>query len=543
MNNEIKIPNRVAEVNAEIARQGNKGFSVAASAPGYVPPTNTLNSTSLQSANPIALPPPTPAATTGAAINGQVDAKLTQAKTDYEKLVADQQAQAKGNLSGDTNSLKDYINQRAGILTDKATATQTPEFLAKKDAALKASNDLEQNKQAQLAEINAIKANPSGLTTDELNNRISSINDKYAAKNANLSITYDIANKDYTSAQDTIDKTAQLKMEALQPQIDYYSDLVKNDQGIFNQSEVNILQSKKDAYVKAQADAGNLAKQIGALQLEAAKNGAPQSIVQAIGGAKDYNTAIQAAGGYAKDLLQQAQIAKLNAEAKKAGTTGTTVTNGGVSQELQDAINNGTIDPNRINSRTLAIYNSIAKAGVDAVGSHAGAAGETQAITDLSTYKSTANRTLGVLESNLPLVEGLADKVNTIGTPALDAYVSGKKALLTNDPDVIKYVNSLKTLRAEYAQMLAKGNVATEGDKADAEQAIPAGLSSAGYAALGEQLKLEANNILTASDNAIKAAKNKSASNAGSNDPTPPPSVSPDLTSQFDNLFQQYGGK
>ncbi len=186
-----------------------------------------------------------------------------------------------------------------------------------------------------------------------------------------------------------------------------------------------------------------------------------------------------------------------------------------VSDALLTAINGGLIDPNRINSRTIGLYNDIAKAGVDAVGAHAGAAGETKAITDLATYKSTAVRTLGVLESNLPLVENLADKVNTIGSPVLDSYISGKKALLTNDPNVIKYVNSLKTLRAEYAQMLAKGNATTESDKAEAAQAIPAGLSSAGYAALGQQLKLEANNILKASDDAIAAAKSKSFSNTG----------------------------
>lgn len=188
----------------------------------------------------------------------------------------------------------------------------------------------------------------------------------------------------------------------------------------------------------------------------------------------------------------------------------------GISQALADAINGGMIDPNKINSRTLGIYESIAQAQVDAVGAHAGASGETKAVTDLSTYKSTATRTLGVIEKNLPLVMGLADKVNTLGIPGLDSYAQGIKSYTGNNPDVIKYVNSLKTLRSEYAQMLSKGAVATEGDKADATQAIPSGLSSAGYKALGDQLKLEATNIISASNDAIAAAKNKSASNTGS---------------------------
>lgn len=206
--------------------------------------------------------------------------------------------------------------------------------------------------------------------------------------------------------------------------------------------------------------------------------------------------------------------ATLIASRAKTFAPSSSVASTGISPELAASINNGEIDPNKLNSRTLGIYESIAKAKVDAVGSHAGAAGETKAITDLSSYKSTATRTLGVLESNLPLVENLADKVNVTGVPGIDRIIQGTQTYTGNNPDVIKYVNTLKTLRSEYAQMLSKGNVATESDKHEAEQAIPAGLSSAGYASLGVQLKTEAQNILKATDDAIRAAKSKSASNS-----------------------------
>lgn len=184
-----------------------------------------------------------------------------------------------------------------------------------------------------------------------------------------------------------------------------------------------------------------------------------------------------------------------------------------VSDALLGAINGGMIDPNRLNSRTIGIYNKIAAAGVDAVGAHAGSAGETKAVQDLTAYKSTATRTLGVIDKNLPLVSGLADKVNTLGVPGVDEILRGVKSYTGNNPDVIKYVNSLKVLRSEYAQMLSKGAVATEGDKREAEQAIPAGLSKSGYEALGQQLKLEANNIISSSNDSIRAAKDKSGSN------------------------------
>lgn len=226
-----------------------------------------------------------------------------------------------------------------------------------------------------------------------------------------------------------------------------------------------------------------------------------------------------------------------------AGKTSSGTTSGnGISQTLADAINAGMIDPNKINSRTLGIYESIAQAQVDAVGAHAGAAGETKAITDLTSYKSTATRVLGVIDKNLPLVANLADKVNQTGVPGLDSFISGVKAYTGNNTDVIKYINSLKTLRSEYAQMLAKGNATTESDKTEAAQAIPAGLSSAGYNALGQQLKLEAGNIIQASDDAIAAARNKSGSNNGA--PSTPSSLPPDVQSKISsNLSFSPDGK
>lgn len=181
----------------------------------------------------------------------------------------------------------------------------------------------------------------------------------------------------------------------------------------------------------------------------------------------------------------------------------------GASQALLSAIAMGMIDPSRLNSRTIGIYNQIAGAGIDAIGAHAGAAGETKAVQDLTTYKSTATRTLGTVERNLPLVVSLADKVNKSGIPGLDRIIAGGATYTGNNPDVIQYVNSLKTLRSEYAQMLSKGAVATDSDKRDAAEAIPSGLSSAGYTALGIQLSKEAKNIIASSDDAIAAAKSK----------------------------------
>lgn len=221
------------------------------------------------------------------------------------------------------------------------------------------------------------------------------------------------------------------------------------------------------------------------------------------------------------EVVKAIQGSKIYQKDTYIAPTTASLTAGGISPELASMINAGKVDPNLINSRTLPIYESIARASVDAVGAHAGASGETQAVTDLVNQKAIATKTLGVIDANLPLVAGLADKVNQTGIPGLDSYLSGIKVYTGNDQDVVKYINSIKTLRSEYAQMLAKGNAATESDKNEAASAIPSGLSGDAYNALGQQLKLEGQNIIDVTDQAIADAKNSPSSNVNTSNSIP----------------------
>lgn len=173
---------------------------------------------------------------------------------------------------------------------------------------------------------------------------------------------------------------------------------------------------------------------------------------------------------------------------------------GGVSQELQDAINNGTIDPNRVNSRTIGLYNELAKGQVNASQAHADISAKTKAYEDAVRYSALASRTTSVLDKNMPLLEGLADKVNTLGVPIADKGLMHIASATTNNPDVIKYVNTINTIRAEYANMLAKGTQVTESMRKDAQDAVPIGLTGAGYTALMNQLKLETANIISSAN-------------------------------------------
>jgi CHASE3 domain sensor protein len=177
----------------------------------------------------------------------------------------------------------------------------------------------------------------------------------------------------------------------------------------------------------------------------------------------------------------------------------------GVSQALLDSIDAGRIDPNKINSRTVALYNQIAEAQVNAVSSHADSAAKTKAYSDTYAIRTNAARLIDTLDKNMPLIIGLADKVNTAGVPGIDDYINSVKTYTGNDETLGKYINTLTTLRNEYANMLAKGAQVTESMRSEANSAIPSGKNSAFYAALQQQLDTEGKNIISASDEALKS--------------------------------------
>lgn len=171
-----------------------------------------------------------------------------------------------------------------------------------------------------------------------------------------------------------------------------------------------------------------------------------------------------------------------------------------VSPELIQSVKEGSIDPSKINSRTLSVWNAFAKSRVNATGAKADIAAKTEAIKDAVKYAALSKRTISVIDKNMPLLVDLAEKVNVSGVPVADRGYTNIRAGTTNNPDVIKYVNTIKTLRAEYANMLAKGTQVTESMRQEATEAIPSGLSAEGYRALQTQLEIEGRNIIDAAN-------------------------------------------
>lgn len=342
MKEELKkpfVPQRVAEINAQIAASplGSQGISqsvnnvpltggASINSLGAVNIPPTLSSDTMKNETPLTLPSTSQPTTTASAVNAGVESKFNQIKTEADKLQQDYYNRAKDEASLNKSKAEEYLGIGQKTLEERLSSYQTPEFLAKKQASDTAYKDIQTSRASELAEVKSLDNLP--LTTAEKQQRISEISSKYAYKNAQLSLTYDIANKDYASAKESIDNLAQLKMEAYQPYINYYTQLAQNNQNIFNKAELDILNAKRDEYKTAQTQAADFEKTKGELMLQAKANGADNATIQAMARATDQSSLIQSAGQYAGDVLgrtlkqeqiltERAQRAKINADTAK----------------------------------------------------------------------------------------------------------------------------------------------------------------------------------------------------------------------------------
>lgn len=225
-------------------------------------PMGTITSESLAgNTNPIDLSGPTKAfndaatksTVSGAGISGATEAKITTGQKELQDFVTKQEADAKAARDTAQKGYLEKLGLKSSAIEDKAAAYKTPEFLAKQKASNDAYSELQQSKQAKLNEIDAL--NKQVLSPEQKNNFLNEITNKYALRDANLSVTYDVANRDYQSAISNIDNATQLKLEAVQPFIDYFSTTLNDANVNWTAAEKNILDQKVREYTAVQDDA------------------------------------------------------------------------------------------------------------------------------------------------------------------------------------------------------------------------------------------------------------------------------------------------
>lgn len=371
----------------------------------------------------------------------------------------------------------------------------------------------------QEAEIN--KATGQNITQSAVSRNTADATRNNLIQQATIAMQSAIVSADYNSAKSYADQIVEAKysqkladIEAAKTNIANIQDQLTAAEKKTAQATLEKLNNDKQVYDAKIANEKTISDALVKVGTYRDLNGnpAPQSVIDKIKNATDPLTATLLSLPYINDPLERQKkledMANARAKASSTGVTSASLAKNMPNQALIDSINNGEIDPNKVNSRTIGIMNTLASAKVDAVGSSAGSQARTAAVKTIYGQVSQARRVTAVLDKNMPLLYDLADKVNTTNTPGIDRIIAGAQTYTGNNPDVIRYVNTIKTIRSEYAQMLARGGEVTESQRADAADAIPTGLSGQGYKEIGAQLQLETKNIIDAGNETYSAVLN-----------------------------------
>lgn len=197
--------------------------------------------------------------------------------------------------------------------------------------------------------------NPNGELASGITNDVARLQREKASTLADYAIVLNAKTRNFDTAKSVIDQKVAAETDDLKTQLDGLQFFYTQNENKLSENQKTLLNDKIDAANKEYDAAKELRTTIGDVQLAAAKNGAPVSVVQAIGKADSNESAISAAAGYLKaqdassnfklssaqtsQLLSggfnQADVAKLQADVAQYGIDQTV---SGMSKTQQDLV-------------------------------------------------------------------------------------------------------------------------------------------------------------------------------------------------------------
>lgn len=169
-----------------------------------------------------------------------------------------------------------------------------------------------------------------------------------------------------------------------------------------------------------------------------------------------------------------------------------------------------------------------AAAGVKAAATttaNAGPAADAASLKTQQAYLDTTNRAYSTATANLGTLQSFMTKynLNNSSIPIANQLTNAVKSGIADPGAVAAFNTTLQGLRAEYAQVLARGGEVTDSSRAAANSLIPDDLSPAQLAIVTSQLSKEGTNAIAEAGNTVKTiqARINGGSGSGSSSSAP----------------------
>lgn len=270
----------VADQIAAIDAKQPKVNSIPASALG-------ANTTTYKTYNP------TPTASVGLAETaiGMKDAYIAAEKAKVAGLEAERATGKK--------SILDVFSRLGGSATRRANEYEREGLNDERMAIDELTSQIEGRGRAYDKQIQTlVETNPDGMLASGVEGESNRLNRAKAAELADLSIVLSAKTRRYDTAKSIIDQKADAETEDLRTRLEGLKFFYSENEKTLDDTQRTILADTIDQADREYAEAREIRQQVGELQLAAAKNGAPTSVVRAIGASQDLEGAMAAAGSY-----------------------------------------------------------------------------------------------------------------------------------------------------------------------------------------------------------------------------------------------------
>lgn len=254
-----------------------------------IPPANTINATNLNS-QPYKVPPTTPTTAYDGLIKSS-EAAITGLETDVNK---------------DKESIKGKYTRLGQLPTEQADAYKKEGVYDKRGAYNNAVNTINQKELAYQTRIDKIRnSNPTGALEEGQNIEIDRLTKDWAVEKAALSISAAFLKDDYELAKSIVDDRISAETDGLKNELAGLEFFYSQNYNSLTDEKKKVLEFQIQNIQDEKAAKENALKEIGAIQLAAAENGAPSSVIVGIGKAADLTQAISAAGSWIDQTIDR----------------------------------------------------------------------------------------------------------------------------------------------------------------------------------------------------------------------------------------------
>lgn len=254
-----------------------------------IPPANTINATNLN-AQPYKTPPVTPSTAYDGLIKSS-DAAITSLKSEVDT---------------DKTNIQSKYTRLGELPGEKADSYKKEGVYDKRGAYNNAVNSINQKELAYQTRVDKIRNNnPTGALEEGQTIEIDRLTKDWAVEKAALSISAAFLKDDYELAKSIVDDRISAETDGLKNELAGLEFFYTQNYNSLTDEKKKLLEFQIQNIQDEKATKENALKEIGAIQLAAAENGAPSSVIVGIGKAGDLTQAISAAGSWIDQTIDR----------------------------------------------------------------------------------------------------------------------------------------------------------------------------------------------------------------------------------------------